>query len=57
MIEGVTYQQAVAFAHSWGAVYFLLMFIVACAYAFWPSNKKKFQEAANLPLHDDDLPP
>ncbi len=54
MVEGVTYEQALAFAHSWGAVYFMAMFLVACAYAFWPANRKTFDSAASMPLHEDD---
>ena len=33
-----SYQDAQAFALSWGGVYFLIMFAVALAYAMWPSN-------------------
>lgn len=54
MVEGVTFEQALAFAHSWGAVYFMAMFLVVCVYAFWPSNRKKFDEAASMPLREDD---
>jgi cbb3-type cytochrome oxidase subunit 3 len=33
------------------------MFMIALAYALWPSNKKKFEQAAQLPLRNDgDLP-
>ena len=52
-MEGLTYDQVLAFAQSWGAVYFLIMFAVAFAYALWPSNKKGFQEASQIPLKDD----
>ncbi|MDE3114529.1 MAG: cbb3-type cytochrome c oxidase subunit 3, partial [Pseudomonadota bacterium] len=24
------------------------------AYALWPSNKERFREAADIPLHDDE---
>jgi cytochrome c oxidase cbb3-type subunit 4 len=53
-MEGLTYEQVAGFAHSWGVVYFLAMFAAVCAYAFWPSNKKTFGQAASIPLHDDD---
>jgi cytochrome c oxidase cbb3-type subunit 4 len=57
MLEGITYEQALVFAHSWGAVYFILMFVAACAYALWPSNQAAFRDAASMPLRDDDGAP
>lgn len=51
------YEDVLAFTRSWDAVYFTLMFLVALTYALWPSNKKKFEEAAQVPLDDEgDLP-
>jgi cbb3-type cytochrome oxidase subunit 3 len=29
------------------------MFAIAFVYALWPSNKAKFDRAAQVPLHDD----
>jgi cytochrome c oxidase cbb3-type subunit 4 len=52
-VEGLTYETVLAFCQSWSVVYFGLMFVAACAYALWPSNQKRFAEAAQLPLHDD----
>jgi cytochrome c oxidase cbb3-type subunit 4 len=52
-VERWAYEDVLAFAQSWGAVYFIAMFAVALAYALWPSNKKRFQEAARIPLEDD----
>ena len=52
-MDGYTYEQVLAFAQSWGAVYFLVMFAAACVYALWPSNRAKFDEAAHIPLEDD----
>ncbi|MBL6852684.1 MAG: cbb3-type cytochrome c oxidase subunit 3 [Alphaproteobacteria bacterium] len=53
-MEGLTYDTVLAFCQSWSVVYFSLMFAVAFAYAFWPSNKKRFSEAAYMPLRDSD---
>jgi len=53
-MEGWAYEDVLAFAQSWGAVYFSAMFIAVIAYALWPSNKQRFAEAAQVPLHDDD---
>ena len=49
-MERWAYEDVLAFAQSWGAVYFIVMFAVAFTYALWPSNKKSFDEAARIPL-------
>jgi cytochrome c oxidase cbb3-type subunit 4 len=53
-MEGYTYEQVLSFAQSWGAVYFMLLFAAVCTYALWPANKKKFDEAARIPLEEDE---
>ncbi|HEX3486046.1 MAG TPA: cbb3-type cytochrome c oxidase subunit 3 [Micropepsaceae bacterium] len=52
-MERWAYEDVLAFAQSWGAVYFTAMFVAVLVYALWPSNRKRFQEAAQIPLHDD----
>jgi len=56
-MEGLTYEDVLAFAQSWGAVYFSVLFVVVCIYAFWPANRKKFEEAARAPLNDEESIP
>ena len=34
-------------------IFFMALFIGVIAYVFWPGNKKKFDEAARLPLEDE----
>lgn len=48
------YEDVLAFAQSWSALYFTLMFLVAFAYAYWPRNRTRFQRAARIPLQDED---
>lgn len=48
------YDKLASFAQTWGLGFFVLMFLVAVAYALWPSNRDKFREAANRPLEDKD---
>lgn len=48
-----TYKQLAEFAQTWGLVYFVLIFLAVVAYAFWPSNKKKFDDASKIPLRED----
>jgi cbb3-type cytochrome oxidase subunit 3 len=53
-MERWAYEDVLAFAQSWGAVYFLAMFAVAFAYACWPKNRALFHQAAQIPLKDED---
>jgi cytochrome c oxidase cbb3-type subunit IV len=49
----MTYQTLSGFAQTGGLVYFAGMFLAAVAYALWPRNKSRFDEAARLPLAED----
>jgi len=51
MIE--TYNLVANFAQTWGLVYFVTVFALAVAYAIWPSNKSRFDDAARMPLRED----
>ena len=43
------------FVQTWGLLFFFIaVFVAIAAYAFWPSNKKKFDDAARSPLREDD---
>ncbi len=46
------YRAAAEFAQSFGLVFFVGLFLVAVAYALWPSRKREFDRAARLPLED-----
>ena len=46
----------VGFAKSWGLFYLIAMFIGVVIYAFWPSNRKKFDYAKRNILDKDDRP-
>lgn len=48
------YEKLASFAQTWGLGFFVLMFVVAVIYALWPSNRKKFRDAANQALEDKD---
>ncbi len=47
------YEQVAQFAATYGLIYLVILFAGALAYAFWPSNKEKFDKAARLPLEED----
>lgn len=46
----------VAFAKSWGLFYLIAFSIAVLIYVFWPSNRKRFTEAKNSILDEDDRP-
>jgi cytochrome c oxidase cbb3-type subunit IV len=44
------------FSKSFGLFYLIALSTIIVAYAFWPSNKKRFDEAAQSILGDEDKP-
>ena len=55
-MEPWAYEDVLAFAQSWGSVYFSAMFAIVLIYALWPRNKDRFTEAAQIPLHEEEAP-
>ena len=43
-------------AKSAGLFYLIGLSIIILAYVYWPSNKKRFEQAATAILNDDDRP-
>lgn len=41
------------FRSIWG-LWLMGLFVAIVAWAFWPRNRKKFSDAAEIPLRDDD---
>jgi cytochrome c oxidase cbb3-type subunit IV len=52
----LSHETLVAFARTFGLFYLIAMFVVAVAYAFWPSKKGEFDRAARSVLDDEDGP-
>ena len=48
-----TYKTLAEFAQTWGLLYFFVLFVLAIAYAFWPSRRQQFDAAAHVPLRED----
>lgn len=48
-----TYKFLAQLAQSAGLIYFVTVFLIVCAYALWPRNKARFDEAAAIPLKED----
>jgi len=49
----MTYETVSHFAQTWGLVYLVVLFAGVLFYALRPSSKKKFEQAANIPLKED----
>jgi cytochrome c oxidase cbb3-type subunit 4 len=51
-----SYETLVAFSKSWGLLYMMGFFLCVCVYAFWPRNRKRFDDAKRSILDQDDKP-
>jgi cytochrome c oxidase cbb3-type subunit IV len=47
------YKTLAEFAQTWGLLYFVVLFLLAVAYALWPSRRQQFDAAARVPLRED----
>lgn len=52
----MTYEQVVSITQIAALLFFVAVFVGVLIYAFWPGNKKRFEEAARLPLEKDPDP-
>jgi len=44
------------FSKSFGLFYLIGLFVIVVVYAYWPSNRRRFEQAADAILHDEDKP-
>jgi cytochrome c oxidase cbb3-type subunit IV len=49
----MTYEQVASITQVAALVLFVVLFVGVLIYAFWPGNKKRFEDAARLPLEQD----
>ena len=47
------YEQVASISQVAALIFFIVLFAGVVLYAFWPGNKRRFDEAAKLPLEDD----
>jgi cytochrome c oxidase cbb3-type subunit 4 len=52
----MTYEQVASISQVVALLFFVALFAAVLVYAFWPGNKKRFEEAAKLPLEQDEGP-
>ncbi len=48
-----TYAAVAHFAQTWGLVYFFVVFAAVVVLVMRPSRKKRYDEAARMPLSED----
>ena len=49
-----SYEAAVQFTEKWGLVYFFLIFVTIVLLVMRPSRKRRYEDAAHLPIREDD---
>jgi len=49
----MTYEQVASVTQVAALLLFVALFIGVLIYAFWPGNKKRFEQAARVPLEKD----
>ncbi len=49
----MSYEQVASITQIAALLLFIALFIGVLIYAFWPGNKKRFEDAARLPLEKD----
>jgi cytochrome c oxidase cbb3-type subunit 4 len=52
----MTHDTLVWFSKSFGLFYLLALSVAVLVYTFWPSNKQRFDRAADSILRDEDKP-
>jgi cytochrome c oxidase cbb3-type subunit 4 len=52
----MTHEFLVAFSKSWGLFYLIAMAAAVVIYAFWPSNRRRFDDAKRSVLEPEDEP-
>jgi cytochrome c oxidase cbb3-type subunit 4 len=49
-----SYEAAAHFAQNWGLIYFFVIFVAVVFLVMRPSQKRRYEEAARLPIREDD---
>ena len=49
----MSYEQVASISQVAALIFFIVLFAAVVVYAFWPGNKKQFDEASKLPLEED----
>jgi cytochrome c oxidase cbb3-type subunit 4 len=53
---GIDHDTTVWFSKTFGLFYLIALLLGVVVYAYWPSNKKRFDQAARSILRDEERP-
>lgn len=56
MTMEIDHSTVVAFAKSFGLFYLIALSAAVLLYTFWPSNRKRFDDAAQAAIEEEDTP-
>jgi cytochrome c oxidase cbb3-type subunit IV len=56
MTMSLDHDTLVWFSKSFGLFYLVGLSLIVVVYAYWPSNRRRFEKAADAILHDEDKP-
>ena len=48
----MTYHDLAHFSETWGLLFLFILFVATLAYALWPANKERFDDAAAIPFRE-----
>jgi len=51
----MTHDTVLVFSKTWGAIYLLVVFLLAVLWVYWPSRKQVYEKAAQAPLSDEEI--
>ncbi|MCG8490530.1 MAG: cbb3-type cytochrome c oxidase subunit 3 [Sneathiellales bacterium] len=52
----MSHDAVLVFAKTWGALYLFVFFLAAVIWTYRPSKRKYYEDEANRPLKDEDIP-
>ena len=51
----MSHDAVLVFSKTWGAIYLLVVFVIAVAWVYWPSRKATYDAAARSPLSKEEI--
>ena len=50
----MTYERITELSAFWGMIFFIILFFAVLTYAFWPTSKRHFDDAAQIPFKENE---
>lgn len=55
MTGDAVHDAVLVFSKTWGAVYLLVVFLLAALWTYWPGRKSIYEAAAQSPLGEEEI--